>query len=93
MSANNWTKCPNCEKNYKSRVDGIKALYGKIPEEAYSKKLAEAQQADKKLPNVNTLREDYEVYTQDGIFYCSYCCYCTECKFQWSYKVEKQVYG
>ena len=77
MSADNWGICPKCKQKQES-------LYGKVSEEEYLKTL------NKK--NEYTLREDYEIYTdENGKFHIDYACSCSKCKFTFEYAFSKNI--
>jgi hypothetical protein len=85
MSADNWTTCPNCKKLASKK---IASSYGKVTEDEYLAILED----NKKVKDETTLREDYEILTdEDGFFYISYVCSCSVCKFHYEYKYKKEV--
>lgn len=94
MSADNWSKCPNCSEIKQNKIDKldkkITNSYGKIDEEKYV--------ALQKTLTVlliyqveETLREDYEIGMNDGVFYAIYDCSCSKCGWNWHEKIEKQA--
>jgi hypothetical protein len=89
MSADNWGICPKCKLDEIKRIEDLKLkageAYGKIPPEEYLELLDEAS---KTRSYDNTLREDYEVGTdEDGEFSVSYSSFCT-CGFKYKYEVK-----
>ncbi len=85
MSADNWAECPKCKVELKKKR---RELYGNVPESEY---LAELDKI--KNQEVNTMREDYEVYTDaSGSFIVSYSCFCEVCKFHFGYEYQQQIY-
>ncbi len=85
MSADNWTTCPNCRQLAETKVA---SSYGKVSEDEYLAIL----EAKKSIKNEPTLREDYEMWTdEDGKFTVSYSCSCSVCKFHFDYKYSQDV--
>jgi hypothetical protein len=94
MSADNWAICPKCklanDKDNEKRLLDIGKKYGKIPADLY---IEEAKKAAILIDLQETLREDYELYTdEDGMFHISYSCRCSECGFNHKFKHEKQLF-
>jgi uncharacterized protein YbaR (Trm112 family) len=93
MSADNWAVCPQCKKKLEveqeKRIRAPGENYGKVSKEEYERILQLAQQ---KLPETETLREDYEISVNAaGLFYVSYGCSCDVCGFEHEFKTEKQL--
>jgi len=87
MSADAWRTCPNCLKKAENKKE---VSYGKVSEEEYLRVVLELE--DLKDQEVQTLREDYEMFTdEDGQFYASYSCSCSMCHFSFVYKYEKDL--
>jgi hypothetical protein len=86
MSADAWRVCPQCkDKLYKK----LKSSYGKIPEEEYVLLLKQKEDLQDES-NTATLREDYEIYTdEEGLFSVSYGCSCDKCGFKFEYNYSK----
>lgn len=106
MSADAWRVCPRCragiaiEKAQKAASARIAATeaYGKVPAEEYRTLDAAALEAeealiqDARLSHVETLREDYEIWTDEaGHFFISYSCSCTSCDFEHNFRHEEQL--
>lgn len=94
MSADAWRICPKCkheaESNRDTRILECSKSHGKIPALQY---LADLEVANKPVELEETLREDYEVFTDEsGNFYFSYGCRCQNCDFHHSEKIEKKVF-
>lgn len=93
MSADNWTKCPRClnqcqEKRQEALAEA-QSTYGKIPADEYAAKLAEAEEIPEHMGD--SLREDWEINTNEtGEFFVSYSCRCA-CGFKFSYQHEEQI--
>lgn len=84
MSADNWGICPKCIRVKNKRIE---EAYGKVPKIEYERMLEEI-----KKPDVRTLREDYEIYTdEDGFFSVSYYCQCSDCGFCHRFKYSEQL--
>ena len=95
MSADNWTKCPNCKRLAEAfsekKWQTAEAAYGSVSAADYRKLCADACAAETP-PKSLSLREDYEISVDsDGTFRVSYCCSCQECGFEWKYKHEDDV--
>lgn len=47
----------------------------------------------KNVPDIEkqTMREDYDIGTKDGIFSITYSCYCRSCKFKYRYEYSKEI--
>lgn len=93
MSADNWGICPKCKKANeeadKKRILALGEKYGKVPADEY---IRLAKEANKPTHLENTLREDYEIYTnEDGDFYVSYSCFCSVCGYKYNFKHEEQL--
>jgi len=93
MSADNWGICPKCKRNAEEKQCKLKLkagkAYGSVTPEEYLELLREA---DKPLELTETLREDYEMGTDDaGQFYVYYTCSCHVCKFKHEFKHAEQL--
>jgi hypothetical protein len=85
MSADNWGICPKCKKLSKERA---KSLYGKASEDEYLVYFL----SEKSKGTKETLREDYEIYTDDdGEFSVGYDCSCDECGFSYHFQYKASV--
>lgn len=94
MSANNWRVCPQCKKNWLNELKTVEQRCGKELSEAYGKVPAKdymdlCQVMDARINSVEgvppgeTLREDYEIYTDEhGGFYSGYWSSCTTCGYK-----------
>lgn len=95
MSANNWTTCPKCLKKrdgaHRSLQADTKALYGKIPEELYTQRVAEMK-ATLAEEMEESLREDWELgIGSDGGFFVHYRGQCDKCNFEHKFKHEEKL--
>ena len=92
MSADNWTKCPNCgdthEKEIARRRAALNKSYGKVDAAEYLTKTRELEEFSKQEQE-DTLREDYEQGIYEGKYYVSYHGSCTACDFSFEYKHEE----
>jgi hypothetical protein len=95
MSANNWRVCPKCKAEMTAKrertIAKARAMYGKVTSEAYERaiKSAEAFSAE---PNVELLREDWELYTdKDGVFHVAYRASCSHCGLNFQFRDTKNV--
>lgn len=97
MSADNWTYCPVCAKEWKGAVltaqEEATTSYGKVPFHVFVGLQADALRlAQAPTPRETTLREDYEIETKsDGIFYVSYSCSCSVCGFHFEFNHTEKV--
>ena len=91
MSAGNYDVCPRCGKKSRAALEekrqevirALTELRKAIPDQF------DAVAGSCKLPSVHpkeTLREDYELFIQEGVFYVGYTCHCSECNFSFSFK-------
>ena len=91
MSANNWTKCPRCEKHEQNRqVEASKAAesaYGKVSASEYMRLLDIA----KPRLLTETRREDWELFIKDGAMHIYYATSCENCDFEHSVKEDHPV--
>ena len=94
MSADNWSKCPNCSEIKRNKIDRldkqISKGYGILEESSY---VALQQTLNNLMQSStdSTLREDYEIGMDNGLFYAIYDCSCSVCGWSWSEKIEKQA--
>lgn len=99
MSADNWAKCPRCQKALDGTVDILTRRladeYGTIPVADYTElqnRLAEAVVKAKK--GSATFREDYEIYgAEDGEVTVSYGGSCRECGLSLSFTDKHTIPG
>lgn len=78
MSADRWTKCPNCKAEHDKK---LMDSYGKLSVEEY---LALANSYDN---DENILREDFYVGVhEDGVLEIDYNCECCTCSFKRTHK-------
>lgn len=91
MSADNWTACPRCKKNFEKSVAdanaNLKKSYGKIDAEAHI--LASQAVAEMNFDDRETLREDYELGILKGEFYIRYKAHCDKCGFHHEFKKDE----
>lgn len=95
MSADRWSECPRCKYLYdesvKEKINEIKSLYGKIPEEEYLQKYRDAKISLLKEFDTS-MRQDYEFYgAENGVLNIRFSASCNECGFSWSYKHEEKI--
>ena len=78
MSADNWKVCPKCEeKQEKEIADYTQQLYAKGLTFGEIETLVNA----KRNKFTETLREDYEIYSEGFTVYVDYRCSCEKCGF------------
>lgn len=87
MSADNWTYCPKCYKEGKSRDEKLRDAYGKVKHNDYMILLDTAKD-DVAEP---TLREDYGIGIVGGEFDVSYSGHCQRCGFTFKYAHTEAV--
>lgn len=92
MSANNYTKCPQCARQSTEKAEEVKAIltaaYGKVPPDEY---LALVKENSKPAPLKESLREDWEIGIYKGEFFVSYRASCDVCGFTYEYEVKQDV--
>lgn len=88
MSADNWTKCPQCQRRKLDAVSAARELYGKVPVEQYEAKLAEAREQVNDASD-ESLREDYSIGTWRGVFRVEYSSRCTSCGYSKEFQHEE----
>lgn len=90
MSADNWTKCPNCKIKAQNQVRELESkldtAYGKVSKEEYQTIVNQINSSSIKLED--TLREDYEIGIHKDEFFINYVGYCQVCKWSYEYKYE-----
>ena len=90
MSADNWTFCPNCHKAEldarSKKEESIKQSYGKISADEY---LQAIKQLEEPIEYEPTLREDYELGINDGVFTVSYRASCSVCNYTFTFKEKR----
>ncbi len=96
MSADAWRLCPKCyARGTSARQVALKKVaesYGKVKAEVYGEMIDKAQTNFPPPAHEETLREDYEMYTdQDGQFTVSYSCSCRTCGFKFNFKHAEQI--
>lgn len=94
MSADNWGICPKCAANTIRIKDNMKKqvddAYGKVSSDEYLKLLKKASEP---IKQEYTLREDYEIYTNEyGKFCVSYGCSCNVCGFEYDYEYTENIF-
>lgn len=95
MSADNWTKCPQCKLNTEIEKSTLLARaesqYGKVDAKQYTL-MVDAAKAIGAKELKQTLREDYSIgLDEDGRFYTSYSCYCNVCFFEFTHDHNQSV--
>ena len=93
MSADNWTECPKCLMIEEAKKNALKlkaeSEYGKIPRAEY---LELVRRSEEQLNTEQTLREDYEFWTdQSGEFSANYICHCEVCGLEHTFKHVEQL--
>lgn len=96
MSADNWTKCPNCIKIqkdvYKKEIQDLNLLYGKInPEEFIERMNLINKKNENELHQDNNLREDYDIGIYENYFEISYSGHCNICTFEHTFKHSEKI--
>lgn len=94
MGADNWAPCPQCiekaEADYASKVARVYALYGKVTVDEF-----DALRAELKPVSNNgyfTFREDYEIYTEEGVLRIDYSGGCSVCGLNTVFRHEQQFW-
>jgi hypothetical protein len=81
MSADRWSECPGCCKNYKNKLD---EAYGKVSKKEYQKLILSDY-------DEYSLREDYEIGISKGKFYVNYRGECEQCGFEFNYNYKEKI--
>lgn len=94
MSARNWATCPQCKSlsrsEHAAKLEAWKESYGKVSLAEYEKTRPPQQ------PPVldQTLREDYELWIDDGMqFKMYYHASCETCGLDYTTKLQQPVHG
>lgn len=99
MSADNWAKCPRCQKALDGTVETlsrrIAAGYGNVPAAEYQELQNRLVEAAVKAKNGSqTFREDYEIYgAATGTVTVSYSGHCGECGLDLSFIDNRPIPG
>ena len=92
MSADNWIFCPVCEKENDKinaeRIEKAEKNYGVIPANQYIQSM---EKANKPIEIEETLREDYDIYIEDGVFKVNYSCRCGICGLDYSFEHKESI--
>jgi hypothetical protein len=89
MSADNWTKCPHCNRKTEDAKKKVEETYGKVSAKEYHSRLQELEELQKE--SEDTLREDYEVGIREGEFFVNYSGFCKECNFKFNYNHSEPI--
>ena len=92
MSADRWSRCPECIQQERKRSEAAKAkareAYGQVTPDEYAMMLEAARY---NVVEKDTLREDWEVgqkWDAPGIFLVSYRASCPVCGFTYKHRYE-----
>ena len=88
MSADRWSHCPKCSLNKVDYVKDAEAQYGKVPFSEFNKVLEVAKKAK---PPEETLREDYDFYSNGFTLEIEYSCRCDVCGFHYTLQKESKM--
>jgi transcription elongation factor Elf1 len=89
MSADRWTKCPQCENNRKETLVEIERSYGNESADLYRKMIDRLNEL--KQGSDDTLKEDYEQGIDNGVYSVNYSAHCKKCGFKFDYKHEEEI--
>ena len=93
MSADRWEACPRCfdraTEKFEARAIEVGEAYGKIPAEEWKAQYEEAAQGrpDDEDQELQTFREDYEWWIDQGNLFGSWRGSCTKCGLTFTHKV------
>ena len=95
MSADRWGICPKCkfraEQAQAQKILAAGESYGKVDPQDY---LDAINEASKPIELSNTLREDYEISTdEDGHFEVSYRSSCRQCDHSFTYTHSERAWS
>lgn len=90
MSANNWTRCPQCMRKQSNAFAKVQELYGCVPADEYARLLDEARKPV--TTRQDTFREDYEIGVYKDALHIDYSGSCEECGFGVQFKHTQSVF-
>lgn len=99
MSANNWARCPRCQKALDGTVhtltQRVADTYGKIPAAEFADLQTRLVDAAARAKNgAHTFREDYEITgAKDGLVKVGYSGGCSVCGLTFSFEDEHEIPG
>jgi hypothetical protein len=105
MSADNWAKCPRCKQTKDAELNvlikGFEDQYGNVPLEEWRRitdKVVQLRVELAKWDDDNdvegcTLKENFEVYTHDGVVEVTYASRCTVCDLRMEFKIDRTFEG
>tara|TARA_R110000772_G_scaffold78559_1_gene168541 strand:+ start:3605 stop:3913 length:309 start_codon:yes stop_codon:yes gene_type:complete len=95
MSADRWTTCPACENEKRIDADKLESKlhesYGVVSPAEYDNLKSELTKAQYMEDFDKSLREDYEIGIEGGIFEYEYSCHCKECGFSLTRKIWEKI--
>lgn len=95
MSADRWSICPKCGKTPQEiraeREQALAEVYGKVPREEWEEMREAAAAPIREDEAMETFREDWDIYLQDGAVNVSYTGYCARCGAHVEFKHEHPV--
>lgn len=100
MGADNWTYCPKCKTEKEKKIAesefALNKAYGKVPLAEYKEmELAlndlKNEESTKNYRELVTLREDYDIGIDGGVFSIEYRASCNKCDFRYKYEISEQV--
>jgi len=93
MSADNWKMCPKCNEKALQEIAEMETLakekYGKISLTEYEKLKMDLNEKRSTITNDSgneTLREDYETYSDGYNLHINYGCSCEVCGFTFTFE-------
>ena len=89
MSADNWVRCPKCDKKKLELKKKLNDVYGKVSLEEYVKLQDELRILFEK--SEYTLREDYEQGILEGMYLVKFNARCRKCNFAFKYEYKQEV--
>ena len=92
MSADYWRACPKCMKKKLEHIQAYseytKSVYGSISQSEYVDRI-DREKAMREKEAEATLREDYEIRTDDnGMFSVIYSSHCERCGHEFKFKTQ-----
>ncbi len=75
MSADNYRECPQCKAEHNRKLS---ESYGKVSYSDYEELSSHI--------HPESLREDYEIYSEGDYIYVRYSCHCSKCGFKFEHE-------
>ena len=93
MSATDWSICYNCIGKAQKKLARLNEVAMKPNSPDWNNYMELKKKLQENIyTNYNTLREDYEVYIDEGLnFRVDYRCFCEKCGFSYEYSHSEKL--